>query len=98
MRSFGKTRADCDCVYGKVARSLAQYGERERTGARSIGLLIKAQVADAPRTAPLSVPYTHLQTAIANCQVALLPYHDFYATASLDLQAGGVNRQSFNWR
>jgi hypothetical protein len=54
----------CDCVYGKVARSPVRYGERERPGARSIGLLINAQVADAPRTVPLAVPYTQLQTAI----------------------------------
>src|SRR5262245_36948810 len=54
--------AVCKCVYGKVARSLIRYGERQRPEHRSGGFLIDAQVADAPRTVPLSVPYTHLQT------------------------------------
>src|SRR5262245_16749748 len=54
----------CDCVYGKVARSAVRYGERERPGARSEDLLIEPRVAHAPRTVPLAVPYTYLQTAI----------------------------------
>src|SRR5262249_9337497 len=57
-------RSILKCVYGKVARSSVQYGERERPERKSIGLLIDAQVAHAPRTVPLAVPYTHLQTAI----------------------------------
>jgi hypothetical protein len=51
-------------MYGKVARPLVQYGERERPERRSIGLLICAQVAHAPRTVPLAVPYMHLQSAL----------------------------------
>jgi hypothetical protein len=35
-----------------MGRQAIQYGERERPEHRSIGLLIKAQVADAPRTVP----------------------------------------------
>src|SRR5262245_29163000 len=52
-------------MYGKVARPPVQYGERERPERRSIGLLIGAQVAHAPRTVPLAVPYTHLQSALS---------------------------------
>jgi hypothetical protein len=64
LLSNSKTiRSDCDCVYGKVARCLVQYGERQRPEHKSIGLLIYAQIADAPRTVPPAVPYTHLQTA-----------------------------------
>src|SRR5262249_24334266 len=57
-------RAIYHCMYGKVARLLVQYGERERPERRSLGLLTYAQVAHAPRTVPLTVPYTHLQSAI----------------------------------
>src|SRR4030095_1854331 len=59
-------------MYGKVARPPVQYGERERPEHRSIGLLIDAQVAHAPRTVPLAVSYTHLQSAIgrAGCPPA----------------------------
>ncbi len=45
-------RAICKCMYGKVARPPVQYGERERPEHLSIGLLIDAQVAHAPRTVP----------------------------------------------
>jgi hypothetical protein len=33
--------------------------------------MIDAQVADAPRTVPLAVPYTHLQTAISLHKLSL---------------------------
>jgi len=52
-------------MYGKVAQSPVQYGERKRPGHRSTGLLIYAQVAYAPRTVPLAIPYTHLQSDIS---------------------------------
>src|SRR6266545_1794236 len=57
-------RSVCDCLYGKVARSPVRYGERQRPGARSCDHMIEPRVADAPRTVPLSIPYTHLQTAM----------------------------------
>ncbi|HEU0176139.1 MAG TPA: hypothetical protein VFV58_17890, partial [Blastocatellia bacterium] len=38
--------------------------ERERPEYRSIGLLTGTQVAHAPRTVTLTVPYTHLQSTI----------------------------------
>jgi len=49
-----------------------------RTEHRSIGLLIDAQVADAPRTVPLAVPYMHLQIAIESsgwtvCEIGRMP-------------------------
>jgi hypothetical protein len=57
-------------MYGTVARPPVQYGERQRPEHRSCGLLIKAQVADAPRTVPLAVPYTHLQFAQERISIA----------------------------
>jgi len=36
-----------------------RYGERQRPEHRSVGLLIDAQVADAPRTASEIAPFSH---------------------------------------
>src|SRR5262245_25831907 len=41
------SRADCKCIYGKVARPPVRYGERQRPEHRLKGFLIDAQVADA---------------------------------------------------
>ena len=71
-------------MYGKVARSPVRYGERQRPEHRSGDLLIDAQVADAPRTVPLAVPYARLQTAI-----------DRLVNARMGLRARVVTRASF---
>src|SRR6266511_2341984 len=68
-------RAICKCMYGKVARPPVQYGERERPEHLSIGLLIDAQVAHAPRTVPPTVPYTHLQSDIDLERTRGYPFH-----------------------
>src|SRR6266545_1922116 len=59
-------------MYVKVARPPVQYGERERPEHLSIGLLIDAQVAHAPRTVPPTVPYTHLQSDIRSGQTVFV--------------------------
>src|SRR6266511_1741903 len=59
-------RAICKCMYGKVARPSVQYGERERPEHLSIGLLIKTQVAHAPRTVPPDATHT-LKGLLAQC-------------------------------
>ena len=41
-----------------------QYEERQRPERRSKGLLIKAQVAGAPRTVTLVLPHMHSRSAI----------------------------------
>src|SRR6266545_823739 len=79
----------CKCVHGTAA---VRYGERQRPEHRSCGHMIDAQVADAPRTVPLAVLYTHLQIAII-----LRPNHSAVSPSSSSPTVIEIGRPFREW-
>jgi len=64
-------------------RQAVQYGERERPGAQSTGLLIEPRVAHAPRTVPMSLApasFNQPPTMIEGTQKSSLSSEHFRAT------------------